>query len=82
MIEEDSLVSGQNQNNEDVLMKSVRPDSLSNYIGQADVKSQMSLFIKAASVLLSRPFCFLSIPYLNFASTTLSCNVLITRSAG
>ncbi len=48
MIEEDSLVSGQNQNNEDVLMKSVRPDSLSNYIGQADVKSQMSLFIKAA----------------------------------
>ncbi|SMN14469.1 Holliday junction DNA helicase RuvB [uncultured Candidatus Thioglobus sp.] len=48
MIEEDSLVSGQSQDNEDIVMTSVRPDSLSEYIGQKDVKSQMSLFIKAA----------------------------------
>ena len=48
MIEEDSLISGQDQGNEDIVMTSVRPDSLSEYIGQDDVKSQMSLFIKAA----------------------------------
>jgi holliday junction DNA helicase RuvB len=48
MIEEDSLVGGQDQGSEDIVMTSVRPDSLSEYIGQDDVKSQMSLFIKAA----------------------------------
>jgi len=48
MIEEDSLISGQDQGNEDIVMTSVRPDSFSEYIGQDDVKSQMSLFIKAA----------------------------------
>ena len=48
MIEEDSLVGGQAQNGEDFAMTSVRPDSLSEYIGQSDVKSQMSLFIQAA----------------------------------
>ena len=48
MIEEDSLVSRQEQDNEDIVMTSVRPDSLAEYIGQNDVKSQMSLFIKAA----------------------------------
>lgn len=48
MIEEDSLVSRQEQGVEDVIMASVRPDSLSEYIGQDDVKSQMSLFIEAA----------------------------------
>jgi Holliday junction DNA helicase RuvB len=48
MIEEDSLVSGQDQGNEDIVMTSVRPDSFSEYIGQDDVKSQMALFIKAA----------------------------------
>lgn len=48
MIEEDSLVSGQDQGNEDIVMTSVRPDSLNEYIGQDDVKSQMSLFIEAA----------------------------------
>lgn len=48
MIEEDSLVSGQGQGSEDIVMTSVRPDSLNEYIGQKDVKSQMALFIKAA----------------------------------
>jgi Holliday junction DNA helicase RuvB len=48
MIEEDSLVSRQDQGSEDIVMTSVRPDSFSEYIGQDDVKSQMALFIKAA----------------------------------
>jgi Holliday junction DNA helicase RuvB len=58
MIEQDSLVGGQaphsgslegqDQGGEDIAMTSVRPDSLSEYIGQDDVKSQMALFIKAA----------------------------------
>ncbi|CAB5501759.1 Holliday junction DNA helicase RuvB [Bathymodiolus thermophilus thioautotrophic gill symbiont] len=48
MIEEDSLVSGQIQENEEVVMTSVRPELLSEYIGQRDVKSQMALFIEAA----------------------------------
>ena len=48
MIEQDSLVGGQGQGNEDIVMTSVRPDSLNEYIGQDDVKSQMSLFIEAA----------------------------------
>jgi Holliday junction DNA helicase RuvB len=48
MIEQDSLVGGQDQGSEDIVMTSVRPDSFSEYIGQDDVKSQMSLFIEAA----------------------------------
>ncbi|MBE8189472.1 MAG: Holliday junction branch migration DNA helicase RuvB [Candidatus Thioglobus sp.] len=48
MIEEDSLISGQQQADEEIIMTSVRPDSLAEYIGQADVKSQMKLFIQAA----------------------------------
>lgn len=48
MIEEDSLVSAEKQENEAIIMTSVRPKLLSEYIGQKDVKSQMSLFIKAA----------------------------------
>jgi len=48
MIEEDSLISGQDQGDEAIVMTSVRPDSLNEYIGQKDVKSQMTLFIKAA----------------------------------
>jgi Holliday junction DNA helicase RuvB len=35
-------------NNKTIISSSVRPDSLSGYIGQEDVKSQMSLFIEAA----------------------------------
>ena len=48
MIEEDSLVGGENQSNEDLKVASVRPDTFADYIGQEDVKSQMSLFIQAA----------------------------------
>jgi Holliday junction DNA helicase RuvB len=48
MIEEDSLVGGESQNNEDIILTSVRPNSFSSYIGQTDVKSQMELFIEAA----------------------------------
>ena len=48
MIEEDSLVGGADQGSEDIVMTSVRPDCLSEYIGQDDVKSQMALFIEAA----------------------------------
>lgn len=48
MIEEDSLVSAEIQGQEEIVMTSVRPNSLAEYIGQKDVKSQMSLFIEAA----------------------------------
>ena len=48
MIEEDSLVGGESQNNEDFKVASVRPNTFDEYIGQEDIKSQMSLFIQAA----------------------------------
>ena len=48
MIEDERLIGGENQSNEDLKAASVRPNSFSDYIGQEDVKSQMSLFIEAA----------------------------------
>ena len=48
MIEEDRLIGGENQSNEDLKISSVRPTSFNDYIGQDDVKLQMSLFIDAA----------------------------------
>jgi len=48
MIEEDSLVGGENQSNEDLMITSVRPTSFEDFIGQEDVKSQMAVFIEAA----------------------------------
>jgi len=48
MIEEDSLVGGENQSNEDLMISSVRPPSFEDFIGQDDMKSQMALFIEAA----------------------------------
>ena len=48
MIEEDSLVGGENQSNEDLMIASVRPTSFEDFIGQDDVKSQMAVFIEAA----------------------------------
>jgi len=48
MIEEDSLVGGENQSNEDLMISSVRPTSFEDFIGQNDVKYQMALFIEAA----------------------------------
>ena len=48
MIEEDSLVGGEDQSNEDLMIASVRPTSFEDFIGQDGVKSQMALFIEAA----------------------------------
>jgi len=48
MIEEDSLVGGENQSNEDLVILSVRPTSFEDFVGQDDVKYQMALFIEAA----------------------------------
>ena len=48
MIEEDSLVGGENQSNEDFMVSSVRPTSFEDFIGQDDMKYQMALFIEAA----------------------------------
>ncbi len=48
MIEEDFLIDEKDQENEDLVITSIRPNSLENYIGQNDIKSQMMLFIKAA----------------------------------
>ena len=50
MIEEDSLVGGENQSNEDLMISSVRPTSFEDFIGQDDMKSQMALFIDAAKL--------------------------------
>jgi len=49
MIEEDSLVGGENQSNEDLMISSVRPTSFEDFIGQDDMKYQMTLFIEAAN---------------------------------
>ena len=47
MIEEDSLVGGENQNNEDIKVSSVRPTSFEEFIGQEDVKDgQRNIFLK------------------------------------
>ena len=48
MIEEDRLIGGEDQSSEDLKISSVRPTSFNEYIGQDDVKLQMSLFIDAA----------------------------------
>jgi len=50
MIEEDSLVGGENQSNEDLMISSVRPTTFEDFIGQDDMKSQMALFIEAAKL--------------------------------
>ena len=50
MIEEDSLVGGENQSNEDLMISSVRPTSFEDFIGQDDMKYQMALFIEAAKL--------------------------------
>ena len=48
MIEEDSITSSNSLPEEEITMVSVRPDSFKSYIGQEEIVSQMSLFIKAA----------------------------------
>lgn len=48
MIEEDRLISAQQDNREDQLDRAVRPARLAEYIGQEAVKEQMEIFISAA----------------------------------
>jgi Holliday junction DNA helicase RuvB len=43
---QDSVLNPENTSNEDHNIISVRPKKLDEYIGQAEVKSQMSLFIR------------------------------------
>lgn len=48
MIEEDRLINSQNQTIDNTLPLAIRPKKLSEYIGQEQVCSQMSIFIAAA----------------------------------
>jgi len=48
MIEHDTITSSNSLPEEEITIDSVRPDSFKSYIGQEEVVSQMSLFIKAA----------------------------------
>ena len=48
MIEQDRLVSGRPERDEDRLDRAVRPKALDDYIGQRAVKEQMGVFIEAA----------------------------------
>ena len=45
MIEEDRLIGGENQSNEDLKTASVRPNSFADYIGQEDVKEYLKIKI-------------------------------------
>lgn len=48
MIEEDRLIAGQTLPEEAVYEAAIRPSRLNDYIGQAKVKEQLSVFIDAA----------------------------------
>ena len=48
MIEEDRLISPQEQSREDQIDRAIRPKCLADYIGQPVVKEQMEIFISAA----------------------------------
>ncbi len=48
MIESDRLISAQEAPLEDRIDRAIRPDRLSDYIGQPSVREQMEIFIKAA----------------------------------
>jgi len=48
MIESDRLVSLQTIPSEEVFDRAIRPLNLSEYIGQDDVRKQMTIFIDAA----------------------------------
>ena len=48
MIEQDRIVSGGTQGDEEAFDRAVRPKRLSEYVGQAAVKTQMEIFIEAA----------------------------------
>jgi Holliday junction DNA helicase RuvB len=46
--ENDRLISGQGEPEEELLEQSIRPESLDDYVGQSAVKKQMRIFIAAA----------------------------------
>ena len=48
MIEEDRIVSGGPQGDEEAFDRAVRPKRLSEYVGQSVVKTQMEIFVEAA----------------------------------
>ena len=48
MIESDRLISAQEAPQEDRIDRAIRPERLSDYIGQAAVREQMEIFIQAA----------------------------------
>ncbi len=48
MIESDRLVSADGKNDEEALDRAIRPKTLADYTGQAPVREQMDIFIRAA----------------------------------
>ncbi|MDN6633459.1 MAG: Holliday junction branch migration DNA helicase RuvB, partial [Enterobacterales bacterium] len=50
MIEADRLITAEVQSEEEIIDRAIRPKSLSEYIGQPQVRGQMEIFIKAAKL--------------------------------
>ena len=50
MIEADRIISSQAKIDEDVIDRAIRPKLLADYVGQAQVREQMDIFIKAAKL--------------------------------
>jgi len=48
MIEADRLVTPRGSKEDEILDRTVRPQSLADYVGQPQVSEQMDIFIKAA----------------------------------
>ena len=48
MIEEDRFIANTPKENEEILEKSLRPADLDEYVGQAKIRDQLEIFIKAA----------------------------------
>ncbi len=47
-IEQDRIIAGTSRRDDEVIDRAVRPKTLSDYIGQPNVKTQMDIFIQAA----------------------------------
>ena len=47
-IEQDRIIAGPAKREDEVVDRAVRPKSLADYVGQATVKTQMDIFIRAA----------------------------------
>lgn len=50
MIEADRLITAEVQSEEEIIDRAIRPKSLSDYVGQPQVRGQMEIFIKAAKL--------------------------------